>query len=239
MDLIDSIMSLFTYVHVSIIHFPIVTFILSSFFGILAFLLVFLKNRDDIEDARKEKIEKILPYIEFISFLNLVLGLLSIPIVALMGLVDARSIDNAVNTDMLAFKIQLTIIVTFIFVSAVLVKIYLNKIVKIQIFNDSKIISLFYLFPVLLGTFIILIIAGAGGRYVFGHTLFDNVGLGFLVPQSFDYSFYLSSNTLSFPFDILVGPIGVIILLVIFVIALFLPFKKHVTKLVDKPLRNN
>lgn len=226
MDMISDIASLFIYLHVSIIHFPIVTFLFACLFGLISYILVLYKNRKGTSDLQRERIEKSLPFLEFVSVINLALGLISIPIVALAGLIDARSLDNAVYTDFLAFKIQLTIITTFVLLSAFIFKMHLHKNIKIPIFKESKTIPLFYLFPLFLGTFMILIIAGEGGRYVFGHTVFDNVGLGFLVPKAFDYSFYYGSNILSFPQNLLVGPVGLIILIIVFFGVLIYPFKK-------------
>ena len=55
---------------------------------------------------------------------------------------------------------------------------------KKDVFNDNPIIvPILYVLPLFISTFLIVIIAGAGGKYVYGHSILDIVGLGWLLPK--------------------------------------------------------
>ena len=120
------------------------------------------------------------------------------------------------------------------FIPPIYLKLYLNK-----IGNGEKIYNKFayiisYIIPISLGTFLVLIIAGAGGRFVFGHSLFDNVGLGFLIPDSFNYLTYTSNFKLDFISEILFSLQGIIILSFLLIILLGFPFYKEKSERIKK-----
>ena len=225
--------NLFHYVHVSIIHFPIVTFIFASVSGLLAFLMIILSHKPfftKINDDQKYQLA--IQIIEIISIINLLLGELSIPIVAFMGLYDAKSVEIAVTTDLLAFKIQLTMVAFCLFSVPLIYKLYLMKKANGKIFENSILIPIFYLLPVLLGTALFLLIAGAGGRFVFGLSILDYVGLGFLSPEQFVYTFYYQHYPISFIADYMTQPIGIILTFILFLVLAIYPFRR-------KNLKNN
>lgn len=223
--------NLFHYVHVSVIHFPLATLTIASAFGILSFLALILRKLHILEmKLDDEKIEKLFNVLELITVFNLLFGLLSIPFVALFGFIDAGSVEYAVTTDLLAFKIELTIVASFILLVPLIYKLYLIKKTGVKIFDNSILKPIFYLAPLLLGTFSILLVAGAGGRYVFGHSLFDNVGLGFLIPEKFNYTFYYKHYPISWLADKMTQPIGILITFVIFLVLVLIPFKRQSEK---------
>lgn len=224
--------NVFHYVHVSVIHFPIATSILASAFGLLALLLVFLRKIFlKIKGINSDPLEKYIRAFEIISVFNLLFCVLSIPFVALMGFIDAQSIEKAVTTDYLAFKIQLTTVALCILIVPLIYALYLYKKAENKIFDESIIKPIFYIFPVLLGMSLILLVAGFGGRYVFGHSVLDNVGLGFLLPTTFDYTFYYKKYPISFLADKMTQPIGIIITFIILLVLVLIPFKKSSNKI--------
>lgn len=225
MFLEDIFGNFFHYVHVSVIHFPLVTLSFATIFGGLAFILVFFKQIAILADkANEESLSKYLHFLENVTVFNLLFGVLSIPFVALMGFIDAKSLELAVTTDMLAFKIQLTTIAFVILSIPLVYKLYLIKKTDYKLFQNSVVIPFFYLLPVVVGTFLILLVAGAGGRYVFGHSLFDNMGLGFLIPQTFDYTIYYTHYNISFIAQKLTDPIGVFLTFIVLLALILYPF---------------
>ena len=226
--------NLFHYVHVSVIHFPLATLSLASIFGILNFLLVILRKiHTSTKKVDSEKLERSIQVFEIVTVINLLIGLLSIPFVALMGFIDAGTVEYAVTTDLLAFKIQLTIVGSFILLVPLIYKLYLMKKTDVKIFDESIWKPIFYLAPLLLGTSLILLVAGAGGRYVFGHSILDNVGLGFLIPDKFDYTFYYKHYPISFIADKMTQPIGILITLIILLVLIIIPFRRKTKNSID------
>ena len=134
--------------------------------------------------------------------------------------------EFAVTTDLLAFKMQLATISIFVILIPLIFKLYLMKKTENKIFEDSVLRPIFYLVPVFIGTFLIILVAGAGGRYVFGHSVLDNVGLGFLIPQTFDYTFYYKHYPISFLAEKMTEPIGIVITFIIFLILIIIPFRR-------------
>ena len=168
MNFIDLISNL----HPIVIHFTVSGFSM-SFLSTIA-LLFFKKYMNSNQSLSIEKF----------SIYNFWLGALSFPITVITGLVDSKSISQAVESDLLALKIIFGIMLFFmIFITSSFLFYYSFK--KIDIFENN--INFYqYIFMTLIIWVITIIIAGLGGLYVFGHSLFDNIGLGFILPTEIE-----------------------------------------------------
>jgi hypothetical protein len=186
---------LLTNLHVSFIHFPIVGSIFTFIFTIIAYILFII---DSLIEKQKHQLR--IRTFEFLSFYSLIFTVISIPIVAMLGIFDAGSLDKSLGIVAIAIKIQFSILAFFILIVPILFRFYTNSLHKEMLFEKYLTRPLFYTIPIAIGTFLILIIAGEGGIYVFGHSLFDNFGLGFLIPKELDMTKYYCCFT-SFGID--------------------------------------
>ena len=90
---------------------------------------------------------------------------------------------NAINNELLEFKVRLSIFVFFLLLAPIFMKTYIGIVYDQTIFNNkSPVIAILYLLPLIPAAVLTMIIAGAGGRYVYGHSIVDTFGLGFLLP---------------------------------------------------------
>jgi len=159
--------------------------------------------------------------LEKFSILNLLVALFFYPLVAITGIIDAQSFDIAVSRDLLALKIILGFftIYTFLLLLLLVGMVYANH---GQFCDHAELQFLYTLLFSILGV-LILFTATLGGLFVFGHSAFDTVGLGFLVPQAINQP----TNNL---FDtvqeaIFYSPLATIALSLLFVVILLILIK--------------
>lgn len=177
------------FVHPTIIHFPIVGFVIGSIAALFAFLLLIIhklmKNKSFYQNYH-ELMELFIDRLELFSWINILIGELFFPFVVVTGIIDANGIENAINQDLLAYKIKLSVYIYFIMLSPIFLKLFASSIFNDKVFGESIIISILYLVPLLIANILTLIVAGAGGKYTFGRSLFDRIGLNFLIPKTIE-----------------------------------------------------
>ncbi len=189
--------------HPATIHFPLAGIVVAFICGLIALLLgIFLDfNSKLIKEKKKiilssdasERLWRFIDRFEFSSWIGVVLAEFGLIVAGISGLYDSKGIDNAVNNPYLAFKVQLTIYLFFILLVPFMLKLYVGIVHHKSLFGTEKggnppnpyplsyrIPPLLYLFTLSISAFLSILIAGAGGRFVYGHSLLDVLGLGSL-----------------------------------------------------------
>ncbi|MHA2091650.1 MAG: hypothetical protein ACW98K_12410 [Candidatus Kariarchaeaceae archaeon] len=172
--------------HPAVIHFPIIGIMMGFMAGATA--LAFGVFRDMFKNAKwfspwwENMVERMIDRYGFASWIMILMGELGLIVAGLSGLQSAGSVENALSSEILAYKVKLTIYVFCILLSPLLLKIYMVAVVRRPVFGESRIIPLLYLTPMAVAAFLTMLISGAGGRYTYGHSILDTLGLGWLLP---------------------------------------------------------
>jgi len=188
-EIFDDIMKMFDELlvsgHPAVIHFPIIGIVMAMAAGFTALFFAILIDIGDYQgwmtDSRRTYLEKFVDRYGFASWIMDFMGLVGLIVAAWTGFRSAGSVETAVSSDLLAFKIRLTIYVFFLLLTPLLLKLYMTYLGE-EIFGKSRIIPLLYLFPIVISAFLTIMISGAGGKYTYGHSILDTLGLGFLLP---------------------------------------------------------
>lgn len=173
--------------HASVIHFPIIGILMGFAAGFTALLLGMsidgFINKEWMTEPRVRSLQNFIDRFEFTSYILLILGLGGYVIAGITGFLTSGSISNAINHELLEYKVRLSIFVFFLLIGPISLKTYFGLVYKKNIFNNkSRIIPLLYLSPLIPAAIMTMIIAGAGGRYVYGHSILDTFGLSWLLP---------------------------------------------------------
>ncbi|MHA2099140.1 MAG: hypothetical protein ACW99A_10665 [Candidatus Kariarchaeaceae archaeon] len=172
--------------HPAVIHFPIIGIVMAMVAGFTALFAAILIDVGDRQgwliETRKNQLERFVDRFGFASWIMDFMGLVGLVVAAWSGFRSAGSIETAVSSDLLAFKIKLTIYVFFLLLTPLLLKVYMAYLGK-PIFGESRIIPLLYLVPIVISAVLTILISGAGGRYTYGHSILDTLGLGYLLPE--------------------------------------------------------
>ncbi|OLS23055.1 MAG: hypothetical protein HeimC2_27950 [Candidatus Heimdallarchaeota archaeon LC_2] len=185
-DIFEIIDELLVSGHPAVIHFPIIGIVMAMVAGYTALMFAIIadlgKDQDWMTKDRKVMLSTMVDRFGFASWIMDFMGIIGLIVAAWSGFKAAGSLDSAVSSDLLAFKIKLSIYVFFLLLTPLLLKVYLNFLGK-PIFGESKLIPLLYLLPIMIAAVLTLLISGAGGRYTYGHSILDTLGLGYLLPS--------------------------------------------------------
>ena len=183
MDIIDELL---VSGHPAVIHFPIIGIMMGFLAGVSALIVAIFrdmtKDRSWYNEWWEEFNDRMIDRYGFASWIMIFMGEAGLIIAGLSGLQSSGSIESAMSSEILAFKVKLTIYVFCILLSPLLLKVYMSIIAKKPIFGESRIIPLLYLSPMAVAAFLTMIISGAGGRYTYGHSILDTLGLDWLFP---------------------------------------------------------
>ncbi|MHA2503612.1 MAG: hypothetical protein ACXAE3_12165 [Candidatus Kariarchaeaceae archaeon] len=172
--------------HPAVIHFPIIGIMMGMVAAVTALVLGVLLDIFDksewLTEARRKATDRFIDRFEFASWIMIFMGELGLLIASYTGFQSAGGVDPAVENELLAFKVKLSIFVFFILIGPILLKAYLGLIKNRAIFGYGRIIPVLYILPQLAAAILTVLISGTGGRYVYGHSILDNIGLGWLLP---------------------------------------------------------
>ncbi len=169
--------------HPAVIHFPIIGVMMGAMAAMTA--LAFAIGLDVFEKRlsnHKETIQRYIDRFEFSSWILVFMGLVSLIIAGWTGIRSAGNLDAAISSEVLSFKVQMSIYAFMLIISPLALKVFIWRKYNKSIFNGSKIIPVLYIIPLLIAAAQIMVLSGAGGRYVYGHSILDTIGLGWLFP---------------------------------------------------------
>lgn len=183
----DGIFDFLSTGHPSVIHFPIIGILMGFGAGLTALTLGILYDmmteKDWFTKERQKSVRNYMDRFEFTSYVLLILGFFGYIIAGITGILAAGSIDSSINNELLEFKVRMSIYVFFLTFTPIFLKTYFGIVYKKNIFNNkSRVIPLLYLLPLIPAAILTAIVAGAGGRYTYGHSILDSFGLSFLLP---------------------------------------------------------
>lgn len=185
-DLFEIIDEILVSGHPAVIHFPIIGIVMAMVAGFTALMFAIIadlgKDQEWMTLDRKDTLDSMVDRFGFASWIMDFMGIFGLIIAAWSGFKSAGSIETAVSSDLLAYKIKLSIYVFFLLVTPLCLKIYMHFLGH-PIFGESKVIPLLYLLPIMIAAVLTILISGAGGRYTYGHSILDTIGLGYLLPE--------------------------------------------------------
>lgn len=169
--------------HPAVIHFPIIGVMMGAVAAMTAFVLaVGLDVFEKRLAKHKEMIERYIDRFEFSSWILVLMGLLSLIVAGWTGIRSAGSLDVAVSQEILSFKVKLSVYAFLLILAPLGLKVFIWLKYNKSIFNGNKVIPVLYILPLLIAALQIMVLSGAGGRYVYGHSILDTLGLSWLFP---------------------------------------------------------
>ncbi len=187
-DFVNMMTEFFASSHAAVIHFPIVGILMSFAAGATAFgikvLVDILLKREMISQDTWDLSLRYVRRFEFSSYILLILGILGYGIAGYTGFQSAGGVSPAIENTLLEYKVRLSIYTLFVLLTPLILKTYVGWRYHAHIFDRKHIIlPILYLIPIIIGAALTAIIAGTGGKYVYGHSILETFGLGFLIPQ--------------------------------------------------------
>ncbi len=183
----ETIMEFLQTGHPAVIHFPIIGILMGFTAGgtALAIRIVadFLNMKPRITILTYEMFMRYVERFEFTSLILTILGIFGYGIAGITGFFSAGGVEPAINNTLLEFKVRLSMIAVLILFIPVFLKIYVGVVYKKHLFTtESYIPGIMYLIPLVIAAPLTAIVAGAGGVYVYGHSILQTFGLGWILP---------------------------------------------------------
>lgn len=183
----ELIIEFFVSSHPAVIHFPIIGIMMGFTAGLTALTIRLLA--DYLDRINKISIQKhstamnFVDRFEFASFILVIMGIFGYGIAGITGFYSAGGVEAAINHEILEFKVRLSIFAVLLLFIPVVLKTYVGIVYKRQLFTNKSIVpAILYLVPLIIAAPITVVVAGAGGVYVYGHTVLDLIGLGWIIP---------------------------------------------------------
>lgn len=170
--------------HPAVIHFPIIGVMMGAAAGISALLIAIAIDlfSEKLSEDMKQYGYKLIDRFEFSSWILVFMGEVSLIVAGWTGFRSSGGVDVALSNEILAFKVKMTIWVFFILLAPLLLKVFFSVKLRKPIFYKSRIIPILYILPLIISAGMIMVLSGAGGRYVYGHSILDTLGLGWIFP---------------------------------------------------------
>lgn len=178
--------------HSPVVHFPIGGLFVTVIATLLAFSLNFLFKTDKIPSSIKKYLgEDIITKLDFVAHIAGIIGLFGILLSTFTGILDAggansfiitdfnvilAGILNSLASDLLTYKIGLTIIAFNIFLSAGIFRLYFVTYKgKKHMYHNSIYIQVIYLMAILYGFTFLILIGATGGILTSGSTILSQI----------------------------------------------------------------
>lgn len=190
---------LFANLHPVVIHFVIVGYI-------VAFLAVVASYFSRVDTGFALKL----------SLANFWMATVSYPVVSLTGMIDARGLNLAISRDLLALKIVTGMVTAILLVTLLLTMG--GRLLSAERLLEKRVIYVIFSLLIMVS---VVYTATLGGLYVFGHSLFDTFGLGFIVitqvnqPTTIYFSTALEALLFSWPATAVLVVVWVVLVFII------------------------
>ncbi|MHA1992367.1 MAG: hypothetical protein ACW981_15070 [Candidatus Hodarchaeales archaeon] len=178
--------------HSPVVHFPIGGLFVTVIATSMAFLLNFLIARDKIPSSLKKFLgDDIITKLDFVAHVAGIIGLFGIILATFTGILDAgganslfitdlsiiiKGISSTLASNLLTYKIGMTIIVFNIFLVAGIFRLYFVTYKgKKHMYHNSIYIQLIYLISILYGFTFLVLIGAVGGILASGSTVLSQI----------------------------------------------------------------
>lgn len=178
--------------HSPSLHFHIGAWAVTALCTFLAFWINFLQKRNLLP----KRLEKMLgsyavQRLDYVAHVTGIIGFLGIVVSAYFGFIDASGVPGAGPLDFdaflkgidasftninLAFKVTWTVVALQAFVFAGLIRLYFVTINHADtVYDQHTVIQIIYAEATLLGFFLLVMVAGAGGIWVYGKSILSDI----------------------------------------------------------------
>ncbi len=174
--------------HPAVIHFPIIGILASFMAGSTALLIKIVADiayhRDWIDMDWKELAYRFVDRFEFTSYVLIFLGMGGYVIAGVTGFFSIGGVEPAINNTLLEYKVRLSLYAFVLCFTPIFLKTYIGIVFRRNVFtNESYILPILYLLPLVVAAGLTSVVAGTGGKYVYGHSILEIFGLSFLLPE--------------------------------------------------------
>jgi hypothetical protein len=181
-----------TGLHVPSIHFHIGAWTVTALSISLAFVLNFLDKRGLLPQFIKNFMgEHVIQQLDYVSMMTGIVGLSGLLLSVWTGLIDATGVKKpnyidinllvqgyefAISNPILGFKVIWAFVGVQFFLLVLGIRTYFVTIKKEKsVFDQNMFIQILYVESALIGMFLMLVIAGAGGIWVSGASIFSDL----------------------------------------------------------------
>ena len=178
--------------HSPSLHFHIGAWAVTALCTFLAFWINFLQKRNLLPKFLEDLLG---PYavqrLDYVAHVTGIIGFLGIVVSAYFGFIDAsgvpgaspldinaalKGVDVAFGNDVLAFKVTWTIVALQAFIFAGLIRFYFVTLNHANsVYDRHTVVQVIYAESTLLGFFLLVMVAGAGGIWVYGKSILTDV----------------------------------------------------------------
>jgi hypothetical protein len=178
--------------HAPSLHFHLGAWAVTAVCTFAAFWINFLQKRDLIPNRINKYIHPdTVARLEYVAHVTGVVGLLGVFLALYTGFLDASGIrnvspldinaffigiDRSLTNPILAFKVQWTLVGVQAFIFAGILRFYFVNIKGGKsVYDEHYAIQMIYAEATLLGFFLMMIVAGAGGIWVYGESILSGI----------------------------------------------------------------
>ncbi|MFQ5977188.1 MAG: hypothetical protein ACE5OZ_03525 [Candidatus Heimdallarchaeota archaeon] len=185
------------------LHFHLGAWAVTAVVTFIAFWLSFLNQSGLLKEEMvpKKHIEQYVDQLDFVAHVTGIVGLLGVILAGITGLMDAYTWENpnkdgldqpleailkgydiSTKYEVLSFKVAWTIVGTYCFVFAGIIRLYFVNYRHERVYDQHSAIQVLYAEALMLGFLIMVAIAGAGGIWTYGESILERAPIleGFL-----------------------------------------------------------
>jgi hypothetical protein len=178
--------------HAPSLHFHLGAWAVTALCTFLAFWINFMRKRNLIPESIDKRIHPdMVSRLEYVSHVTGIIGFLGVIGSAYFGFLDASGIpkpspldinaffvglDNALANDILSFKVQWTFVGVQAFIFAGILRFYFVTVKRrSSVYEQHYVVQILYAEATLIGFFLMVIVAGAGGIWVYGESILSGI----------------------------------------------------------------
>ncbi|MHA2231721.1 MAG: hypothetical protein ACXAB4_04460 [Candidatus Hodarchaeales archaeon] len=185
------------------LHFHLGAWAVTAIATFIAFWLTFLNQSGLLKEdlLSKKQTDHYVDQLDFVAHVTGIVGLLGIILAGITGLMDAYTWENpnkdgldqpleailegydiSAKYEVLAFKVAWTIVGTYCFIFAGIIRLYFVNYRHERVYDQHSAIQVLYAEALMLGFLIMVAIAGAGGIWTYGESILERAPIfeGFL-----------------------------------------------------------
>ena len=178
--------------HAPSLHFHLGAWAVTALCTFLAFWINYLRKRHLLPEFIDKRIHPdIVSRLEYVAHVTGIIGFLGVIGSAYFGFLDASKvshvspldfnafligIDKALSNEILAFKVQWTFVGMQAFLFAGILRFYFVTVKRnSSVYDQHYVVQILYAEATLIGFFLMVIVAGAGGIWVYGESILSGI----------------------------------------------------------------